>query len=368
MNRRNWLKISSLIASGSFLNQSYAHNQVGCTLPDFPSEYLRMGSNENPYGPSPMALAAMQNALQMGNRYPDTYPLKEKIAAKFGLTPQHILLGAGSAEILGLIALAYFSKGQGSLVAPKPTFFVLLNTAERLGARLINVPLTTDKKHDLEAMAKAIESDTKLIYICNPNNPTGTKLPPDQLRAFVEEISKKYVVAIDEVYHDFINEPSMIPLVANNKNVIVARSFSKVYGLAGMRVGFGVAHPETLAYLSKFVAWPGNAISQVTNAAAMASLDDVEFVRMSLQKNEESKQMLYQFLKSKGINYTPSFTNCSYFELDSKLPTNFVKRMEEEKKVVVREYNDYGKLYCRVSTGKPEDMQQFIAAATALIG
>ncbi len=361
MNRRNWLKISGLLAGSSLLNSTYAA-ETGCLLDvDFPSEYLRMGSNENPYGPSASTMQAMQEAIKMGNRYTDPYPLKQKLAQKFNISANNIILGAGSAEILGLVALAYFSQSKGSLIAAKPTFFVLPNAVEKLGSQVINIPLTTDKKHDLQAMAAAIKPDTKVVYVCNPNNPTGTKLKPDDLRAFVEEISKKYIVAIDEVYHDFINEPSMIPLVQTNKNVIVARSFSKVYGLAGMRVGFGIAHPDTINYLSNYVAWAGNAISQVSLAAAMAAMNDTDFFKMSLQKNEESRQMLYTFLKDKKVDFIESHANCSVFSLD-KFPQNLIKTLETEKKIIVRQVDDYGKLYCRISTGKPEDMQQFLGA------
>jgi histidinol-phosphate aminotransferase len=361
MNRRNWLKISGLLAGSSLINPTYA-NGTDCSIPlDFPSEFLRMGSNENPYGPSPMTIQAMQDAAKMGNRYTDTYPLKEKLAEKFGIAQNNIILGAGSADILGLIAIAYFSQSKASLVAAKPTFFVLPNSVERLGSQVINVPLTADKKHDLQKMASAIAPDTKVVYVCNPNNPTGTKLDPSELRAFVEEISKNRIVAIDEVYHDFINEPSMIPLVQNNKNVIVARSFSKVYGLAGMRIGYGIAHSDTINYLSKYVAWAGNAISQVSLAAALGAMNDKEFFKMSLQKNEESKQLLYAFLRDKKVDFIKSYANCSVFSLD-KFPKNLVNALEKDHKIIVRQVDDYGKMYCRVSTGKPEDMQQFLAA------
>lgn len=366
MNRRNWLKINGLLAGYGLANPSYA-TQTGCgSITDFPSEYLRMGSNENPYGPSPQTVAAMQEAARMGNRYTDTNALKEKLAAKFGISPKNLILGAGSAEILGLMALAYFGQNKGALVAPKPTFFVLPNSVERLGSQVINVPLTSDKKHDLAKMASAITPNTKMVYVCNPNNPTGTKLDPAELRAFVEEISKTRIVAIDEVYHDFINEPSMIPLVQTNKNVIVARSFSKVYGLAGMRIGYGIAHPDTINNLSKYVSWAGNAISQVSLAAALAAMNDTDFFKMSIQKNEESKQMLYTFLREKKVDFIESYANCSVFSLD-KFQPKLVETLEHEKKIVVRQIDDYGKLYCRVSTGKPEDMQQFLAALKGYI-
>jgi histidinol-phosphate aminotransferase len=366
MDRRNFLRFSTLLAGTPLLNMpaAYAH-ETACTMPMSDPKYLALGSNENPYGPSPMAIKAMREAVTMGNRYTDTWDLKEKIAKKQGILSENIILGAGSAEILGLIALAYFKAKTDALVVPRPTFFVLPNMFERLGGKLIDVPLTADKKHDLERMASAVTPDTKLVYVCNPNNPTGTKLDPSVLKAFVEEMSKKCVVAIDEVYHDFINDPSLIPLAAANKNIIVVRSFSKVYGLAGMRVGYGVGHPETVAYLSKYVAWAGNAISQVTQAAALSSLDDVEFIKMSLAKNEESKAILYDYLEKTGIEYYKSYANCSYFSLD-KLPKGFVKTMFDDKKIVVRQVEDYGKSYCRVSSGKPEEMTLFINAIKSL--
>lgn len=371
MNRRKWLKISGLMAGSGLVHSARAAQeyalQAGCGMPsEMPSEFLRMGSNENPYGPSPKTLEAMQAALPMANRYPATAELRTKIGQRFGVSGSHVLLGAGSAEILSLSALLSVAQHKGSVVAAKPSFDVFQRVARKIGATVIEVPLTTDKKHDLQAMASAITADTRAVYLCNPNNPTGTKLPFDEIKSFVEELSKKYLVVADEVYHEFINEASLTSMVSTNKNLIVARSFSKVYGLAGMRIGYAVAHPDTIRLLSNFIPWADHAISQVTQAAALAAWEDVDFVKMCVQKNDESRQMLYSFLRQNQIEFIESFTNCSYFSLD-KLPASFVKRMEDEKKILVRQYDDYGKLYCRVSTGKPEEMQQFVNAMKTMM-
>jgi histidinol-phosphate aminotransferase len=365
MQRRNFLKYSTLLAGAAWAGPHAAYARAtGCALPLTDGQLLALGSNENPYGPGPLAIQAMQEAVKLGNRYTETTDLRQKLAQKWGIAPEGIILGAGSAEILGLISLAYCHGQPDTLVAPRPTFFCLPSMFERLGGTVVHVPLTADKKHDLERMAAALTLNTKMVYVCNPNNPTGTKLDPARLRAFVEEMAKKYIVAVDEVYHDFITDPSLISVAHQTPNVIVARSFSKIYGLAGMRVGYGVAHPDTINHLAKYVAWYGNAISQVSKAGALASLQDPEFVKTSLAKNEEAKTVLYNFLKQEGIEHYYSYANCSYFSLE-KLPKDFVKLMLD-RKIVVRQVDDHGKLYCRVSTGKPEEMQQFINAIRAL--
>jgi histidinol-phosphate aminotransferase len=361
MDRRNFIRLGGAAASLPFIsfphtfeNGTACENIYNASNPTM----LKLGSNENPYGPSPAAIEAMKNALSEGNRYVQTNDLREKIANIKGIAPENIIVGAGSSEILGLSVMAGYKGGSDTLVTSNPTFFVLPTMYERLGGKVIRVPLNADKKYDLERMGSAITADTKMIYICNPNNPTGTKLFPSLLKAFVEDVSKQCMVVIDEVYHDFITDPSLITLAATNKNVIVARSFSKVYGLAGMRIGYGVSHPDTIAEMLKYVAWGGNAISQPSKAAVMASLDDTAFVKMTLEKNEASKKILYDFLTKSNIEYINSYANCSYFSLD-KFPKNYIEMMES-KNVIVRKVDDYGKAYCRVSTGKPEEMTAFI--------
>jgi histidinol-phosphate aminotransferase len=368
MDRRHFLRLGGIAASAPLISfpSSFDHGTECVTGGvSYIDGMLNLGSNENPYGPSPMATEAMRKAVSEGNRYVQTNDLREKIASQKGIAAENVIIGAGSSEILGLTALMGYKASINTLLTSHPTFFILPTMYERLGGKVIRVPLNSDKKYDLERMGSAITADTKMVYICNPNNPTGTKLFPSLLRAFVEDLSRQYIVVIDEVYHDYITDPSLIPMAATNKNIIVVRSFSKVYGLAGMRIGYGVSHPDTIAELLKYMSREGNAMTQVGKAAALASLDDAEFIKMTLDKNEASKKILYDFLSKSNIDYIYSNANCSYFSLD-KFPKNFIE-MVEAKNVIVRQVDDNGKQYCRVSTGKPEDMTTFTSILSSML-
>lgn len=359
MNRRNWLKISALLTAGAYTGTAYAM-QTGCYFPvsDLPKDWLRLGSNENPYGCSPKVMEAMQTALKECNRYPNYDALIQKIAAHHQVAAEQICITAGSSEALALAAIAFARNPSQNIVTAKPTFNVFPDVAERLGVTRIDIPLTAEKVIDLNKMATAVNSQTAAVYVCNPNNPTGTKVETDALHNFVQEIAKRTVVVIDEVYHDFINAPSLIPKTTANPNLVVIRSFSKVYGLAGMRIGYAVAHADTVKKMQALISRPGITISQAGVAAAMAALDDPAFVQMSVTKNKESQQVLYNYLNQAKIRYIPSYANLVYFSLDGFAPT-YLKDMQA-RKVIVREIDDYGQRWCRVSMGTPEEMQQFV--------
>jgi histidinol-phosphate aminotransferase len=175
----------------------------------------------------------------------------------------------------------------------------------------------------------------------------------------VETISKNVMVVVDEVYLDFVDDPSLMPLVQNNKNLIIIKSFSKVYGLAGMRLGYGVAHPDTIMFLNKFLDRAGNGISHLTYFAGIAALDDDDFVKMYLNKNEESKQVLYSYLKYKKVEHYYSHANCTIFSLD-KFDKSMVTKLLSDDKILVRQVDDWGDQFCRVSLGTPEDMGKFV--------
>lgn len=362
MNRRDWLKTSALIAGTSTFNKSYAA-QTGCATGlsnDVPSGIIRLGWNENPYGPSEKVMEALKEGLKSANRYADANLLRSAIAKHHGVSPDQIHIGAGSANILTNIALAYFKSPTENIVSAKPTFFILPEAVAMVGSQKIEVPLTSDKKHDLSKMASLSSENTKVIYICNPNNPTGTKLPHDDLKSFVEEMSKSKIMAVDEVYHDFIDDPSLIPLTETNKNIIIVRSFSKVYGLAGMRIGYAVAHPSTINHLQRFSSASALLLNQPVILAGEAALKDQDFVKMYLKKNEECKTLLSDYLTTEKIDFYPSFANLMYFSLD-QFPKDFLAKMQA-KKIIVREVDDYGKRFCRVSMSKPEEIQLFIDA------
>ncbi|WP_448520237.1 histidinol-phosphate transaminase [Rhodoflexus sp.] len=367
MNRRNWLKISALLTAGAYTGTVYAM-QTGCYQPlsDLPNDLLRLGSNENPYGCSPKVMEAMRDALKECNRYPNYDLLIQKIAAHHQIAPEQVFISAGSSEALALSAVAFCRDQSQNIVTAKPTFNVFPDVAERMGIQRIDIPLTADKTIDLDKIAAAVTNKTAAVYVCNPNNPTGTKVATDALHSFVAAVSKQTRVVVDEVYHDFIDAPSLIPITANNPNIVVIRSFSKVYGLAGMRIGYAIAHPDTVKIMQALISRPGITISQAGVAAGVAALDDQDFVKMSVNRNTESQEVLYSYLKQAGIRYIPSYANLVYFSLDG-FAKSYVQDMRK-RKVILREIDDYGQRWCRVSMGTPDEMRQFVEILKTMRG
>jgi histidinol-phosphate aminotransferase len=314
-NRRTWLKQSGLALAGLALLNDSLHASPGY---DFkrnpPGGPVRLSSNENPYGPSPMTRKVMAEAVAGSNRYPwtNTNLLIDKIAASYGLKNENMLMAAGSSEILGLVA-HYASLQKGSAVSADPTFRSWWNAAEKCGLEIIKVPLTADKKHDLPAMLSSINAQTRLVYICNPNNPTGTVLPPAELKSFVEAASKKALVMLDEAYIEYSEEPTLAGMVATNKNLVVVKTFSKIYGLAGARVGYVLGHADTIDQLASLQPWANAGVSAVSIAAASASLDDKEFISSTKIQNAAAKKAACGMFKELNIPFIASHTNFIYY-------------------------------------------------------
>ncbi len=314
-NRRNWLKQTGFALAGLTLLSDSLYASPGYSLKrNSPGGPIRLSSNENPYGPSPMARKAMTDAVAGSNRYPwvNTNLLIDKIAAPYGLKNENVLMAAGSSEILGLVA-HYASLQKGNAVSADPTFRSWWNAAEKCGLNIIKIPLTVDKKHDLTAMLSSINSQTRLVYVCNPNNPTGTVLPADNLKSFIEEASKKALVMLDEAYIEYCDEPSLAAMVANNKNLVVVKTFSKIYGLAGARAGYALAHADTIDQLASLQPWANAGVSAVSIAAASASLDDKDFISSTKTKNAAAKQAACNAFKELKIPYIDSHTNFIYY-------------------------------------------------------
>ena len=364
-NRRDWLKQTSLAAFGLSFGLPSMANEEGITRNAFRgSGVINLGSNENPYGISPKARQAILDMLPEANRYqfnvPSVRSFRKTLAEHYGLGEQHVLVTAGSGDALGLFARHY---QQGNIVLANPTFGILGNTAKRLGTPLIEVPLTYDKAHDLPAMLKAINDKTTLVYIVNPANPTSTIVDTGALRDFCREASKKAVVLVDEAYVDFLDDPkgsSVMDLIPTNPNVAIVRTFSKIHAMAGMRVGFVLAHPSLINKLNEnYFSSTQYAVSNLSFAAAMASLGDTEHARKSRQLNATARTYTQDALKSKGIRYIPSYTNFIFFELKD-YNGDFAQEMLK-KNIALRagSYSD-GK-WCRVSVGTMEEMKEFNA-------
>ncbi|WDF62774.1 pyridoxal phosphate-dependent aminotransferase [Flavobacterium sp. KACC 22763] len=363
-NRRNWLKQIGLGAIGlSFTSFETFANTPSETyiLPDLDQSPILLRSNENPYGPSPLARAAMQKSINSSNRY--GWNLSDEliahIATKNNLSNQNILLGAGSTEILDLV-LQYTALQKGNFILAETTFNYWTFPSEKLGLKKITVPLTADKKHDLSAMLKAIDSNTKMVYICNPNNPTGTICDYEQLVSFVKEASKKAIIFVDEAYLDFTKEKSLCDLVIENKNIIITKTFSKMYGLAGARIGYAVASSSTIEELSALKSTPNLSVSVVSATAAIASLNDDKFIQQVHIANEEVKKYTIERLTKLNLTCIPSHTNFIYFSLDN-YKKDYFKQLENHNIQGTKIYEENGK-WTRITIGTMKEMQQFIEA------
>jgi histidinol-phosphate aminotransferase len=357
LERREWIRRAALVAGGLTLSNRMLARDYNF---QDPSPIIRLHANENPYGPSPMARKAMADAIVSSNAYPweVTTQLREKIAAGLGLTKENVLMGAGSSEILGIVA-QYAALEKGNAIAADPTFGIWFTSAQRSGLDIIKIPLTADKKHDLQRMKEAINVKTRLVYICNPNNPTGTVLHSADIRSFINLVSKDKLVLLDEAYTEYSDEPSLAEMVKDNPNLIIAKTFSKIYGLAGARIGYALANVSTIQKLNELQPWANAGASAVSLAGALASMDDSNFLRMSKEKNSEVRAITASVFKELNIRYIPSHTNFMYYSLSNQksdllaaLPANNIRggRITEEE----------GK-WSRISIGTAADMNKFLA-------
>ncbi len=386
VNRRAWLKRGMLsaagimaapyLAQGAFADRPVVLDAEG-NLPYTPffKEYLpyevdnpvellaKLNANENPYGPSPMAVEAIKKYAAKGNRYAwkELYQLMDKIALKEGVKQENIMMGPGSSDLLEKTAIVFFQNG-GNIVSADPAYMSLIKVAEATGATWKPVPLKKDWSHDLAGMEAAIDSETKLVYICNPNNPTASMTDHTELLDFCSRVSEKVPIFIDEAYMGFLEDgdkKSMVSLVNEGKNVMIARTFSKIQGMAGIRVGYVVAQPTTLDIIQK-ITRGGMGISLPSVHAAMASMDDVDFQNKSRTLNKECREYVYASLERMGFEYVPSYTSFIIFPIEMEGKA-FLEQMTAEK-VGVRAFDIMGKNWCRVSMGTMEEMKLFTAA------
>ncbi len=363
-SRRNWLKQTSLgiVSLGIIPLESFAVSKVEIPIKeeaDLIPIYLR--SNENPYGPSDLARNAMAKSINSSNRYnwDSISDLISKIAKKDNLAAENILLGAGSTEILDLVA-RYCAVNKGSFILADPTYNYWTEAVEKLGLTKITVPLTEDKTHDLSAMLNAIQPDTRMIYICNPNNPTGTICEREALVNFINEATKKVIVLVDEAYIDFTNQESLVNLVSENKNLIIAKTFSKMYGLAGARIGYGIANSSTIEKISQLQSWNNGSISVVSVSGALASISDEKFVSETYIRNKNTREYTIKELERLKIQCIPSHSNFVYFSL-ANYTKDFFEQLKKNNIIGTKIYEEKGK-WSRITIGTKKEMEQFIKA------
>ena len=327
------------------------------------SKMIRIGSNENPYGPPKSAQKAVCDSVAGGNRYAwkEMNDLVDKIAKKEGVSKDYIMMGPGSSDLLEKVALVLFMHG-GNIVSADPCYMSLIQVAKSVGATWKAVPVTENHSHDLKAMEAAVDKDTKLVYVCNPNNPTGAITTGKELLDFCSRVSEKVPIFVDEAYIELAvgaDTETMVGLLQKNKNVIVARTFSKIMGMAGIRVGYIAAQPAFIKQIEK-ITRGGMGISYTSIAAASAAMDDSEFQVMTRKMNHEAKTYLLGNLDKMGYKYIPSYTNFVIFPIN--IPGKEMLSKMAAKNISVRAFDIQNKPWCRVSIGTMDEMKSFVSA------
>jgi len=322
---------------------------------------VRLSANENPYGPSAKAHEAMKNAHDACNRYPDEANdvLIDKIAKINGVNHDQIVLGDGSGEILKICAETFTGPSKGKLIAADPTFEAILDYSKANGAEVVKVPLGTSFAHDLGKMSAAAQKG--LIYICNPNNPTASITPKNDLRDFIAKTPRETMILVDEAYFHYADSPdyeSVIPLIKDHPNLMVARTFSKIYGMAGLRCGYCVAQPDTIKRMHPFQMW--DSVNIMALAAASASLDDDSQVTNGKKMNSEAKNFTTSELDKMGYKLIPSQANFIMF--DCKRPVVPVIKAMKERNVQVGRLFPALPNHMRLTIGKKSEMESFVAA------
>jgi len=323
---------------------------------------IKIASNENPLGPSPMAVEAIKKAMVKLNRYPDGsgYDLIRKISDYIGLSPQNIVLGNGSDEIIGMLAFAMLQPGDEAIL-PNPSFLMYEIMVRGSGAMPIFVPLTSFCI-DLEEIKKKITSKTRMIFLCNPNNPTGTIFSKKNFENFIREIPPEVIVVVDEAYIEFVRDQNCaksIDYIDNDRPLITLRTFSKAYGLAGLRIGYGVMPAEIAGILNR-VRLPFNA-SSLAQAGAVAALEDSVFLKKVISLIHEGLDFLYDALERRNIKYFP--TQANFFLVDVHKDADEIYEKMLRQGVIVRSMKSYGyPNYIRINVGLHEENVRFLKA------
>ena len=364
LSRRGFLRSASVVAAATAIGELpalAAPTQVEAAHSgDIPPNAIKLSNNENAYGPSPNSLAAMQSAIAEGNRYPDRYShqMMEQIAALHRVDKGRVLLGCGSMDILRAAAAAFVGPGK-TLIMPQPTFEAIGGYAKPLGGTLSQVPLDSHYAHDLDAMLARASQQPSLIYVCNPNNPTATITPRKDLETFISKLPANAVVLMDEAYHHFaLGSPgyeSFLDRPVEDERLIVCRTFSKVYGLAGMRIGYAVAGGDTLKRLRGFRSIECQNVAGVR--AAMAGLADQNYVRMAIRRNAADRDEFFKQAQARGLK--PIDSRANFVMMNASRPAPPVIDFFRKRNIEIGRKFPPMDNYVRISLGKPEEMRQF---------
>jgi histidinol-phosphate aminotransferase len=363
--------VAGVVTATSVVPRSHAATAARPEWPDFGPKpgIARLSANENPYGPSERALAAMAAASAKGAYYvgESVTWLTRMIAERNGVDPSWVTLSAGSSGVLTYLALSAAHRGR--ILGPDLFWDTTVQKAlEQTGGAMVQLPKTADMGIDLDAMDAAIDDSIAMVQVTNPNNPTGLVLPPDALRAFCRKASAKTLVLVDEAYNELTDDPdrhSMIDLVREGRNVAIARTFSKIYGLAGMRIGYMIAPPPITAEVRRFGLGAYD-LNQAGLAAAIASYDDTRFIEYSKARIVEGREMVMAAVQQMGLEARPSATNFVFVNLGNLDANEFRDRMAARNVLVRGTYRDYTS-WSRVSMGLIEEVEQYVAALPAVL-
>ena len=328
---------------------------------------IKLASNENPLGPSPAALAAMQQVLANLNLYPDgnAFYLKQKLAAKLGVEPAHLALGNGSNEIIEFVGHAWLAPGV-DVVVSQFCFAIYPLVTKMFGANLVIVP-AKNHGHDLPAMLQAITPQTRVVFVANPNNPTGTVVPKKELLDFIGRIPANVLLVMDEAYVEFLDDPAdFISEIKRGRrqNLLLMRTFSKIFGLAGLRLGYGIGHPDLIAVLEK-IRQPFN-INAIAQAGALAALDDPGHMRLTRENNTRGLKVYAEAFYALGLEFIPSAAN---FVLVRVGDGQKVFEALQRQGVIVRPMGGYqlGE-WVRITVGTPKENQRCLEALKTVLG
>lgn len=361
MNRRHWLASAALSTAALAATRGRAWAASERTSGNF----IKLDQNENPYGISKKVEEAIIAAARGSNRYPlrELAELRDLIAGREQVSSDCVLMGGGCTEIFSLACLAYGAGGK-EVLAADPTYSGFGGYIERLRGRLVSVPVNERWETDLDAMAKRVTKNTSLVYICNPNNPTGTIADAARLRQFCEEQARERMVLVDEAYYELVDDArraSMVELVRKGANVIVTRTFSKIFGLAGLRVGYGIARPEIIAEMRRLQT-TFCAVNRLGIVAARAAYLDADNIALSRQRIAAARTGLYPVLAALGHKaILDSQANFVAFEAKGGSP-QLVARLRADYNIGVRSYEFLGKSWVRVSMGTNAEMDALHAA------
>ena len=321
---------------------------------------IKLASNESPLGPSPKALEAVREALGGIHRYPDgaSFALRRALAGRLEVRPEQLVFGAGADEILELLAKAFLGPGDEAVYA-WPSFAMYPIVTQGMGATPVQVPLTRELVHDLPAMANAVTERTRVVFVCNPNNPTGTSVGAEAFDRFAAGLPESTVLAVDEAYVDYARRadfPDALAWVRRRPGTLVLRTFSKIYGLAGLRIGFGVADPELAGYLER-ARHPFN-VNRLAEVAALAALDDREHVERSRRINAEGVDTLSRELRALGIEVWPTDANFLLAHTGAGVHERLLREG-----IIVRPLAGFGMPdHVRISVGLPEENERLVKA------